>query len=86
MTCLTCILILRGGVQEVFALDSEVLLRRPLGLRPFPFEVTVLIFVCLVLGSMLEVISGVGFFAVSSLATLFTPSEKDFALASLLIQ
>jgi hypothetical protein len=71
--------ILRGGVRADFPVDSEVLLRRrPLGLRPFPFpfELTVLAFVCLVLGSMLEVISGVGFFTVSSLVSLFAPVGK----------
>jgi hypothetical protein len=51
--------ILRGELREVVAVDSEAWLRRPLALRPFPFEVTVLAFVCLVLESMIEVISGV---------------------------
>jgi hypothetical protein len=77
MTCSTLMSILRGGVREVFAVDSEVLLWRPLGfLRPFPFIVTVLAFVCFVLGSMLEVISGADFFAVSALATLIISVGK----------
>jgi hypothetical protein len=71
MTCLTFMSILRGGVRAVFAVGVEGLLRRPVGLRPFPCEPTVLGLVRLVLGSMLEVISGVCFFAFSSFATLF---------------
>jgi hypothetical protein len=62
MTCLTFMSILRGAVRAAFAVGAERLLRRLLGLRPFPCEPTVLGLVRLVLGSMLKVISGSGFF------------------------
>jgi hypothetical protein len=82
MTCLTCMSILCGGVRAVFAVGAETLLRRPLGLRPFPFELTVFVFVCLFLGSMLEVISGVGFFAFFVCYLVYS-SGKELRLTSL---
>jgi hypothetical protein len=58
MTCLTLMSILRGGVRAVFAVGAERLLRR----RPFP----VLGLVCFFLGSILNAMSRVSFFAFSS--------------------
>jgi hypothetical protein len=81
----TCMSILRGELREVVAVDSEVWLRRPLGLRPFPFEVTVLAFVCLVLESMMEVISCVNLLPCLQAGYLVYPREEDLALAGLFL-
>jgi hypothetical protein len=55
MICFTFMSILRGAMRAAFAVGAERLLRRPVCLRPFPCELTVLGLVCLFLGFMLEV-------------------------------